>query len=116
MRAKRGWSARDCVTRAGVRARQAFLVSQVGLRPAAMHRAAKNGHLPMHPNHSPKNPAGFSIAGGALWASLVFCLAFAFYIATGASRGCLCCGQAAHMAAVVRATLLVWCIIVQDPC
>jgi protein-S-isoprenylcysteine O-methyltransferase Ste14 len=25
---------------------------------------------------------GFSIAGGALWASLVFCLAFAFYIAT----------------------------------
>jgi hypothetical protein len=28
------------------------------------------------------HPAGFSIAGGALWASLVFCLAFAFYIAT----------------------------------
>lgn len=25
---------------------------------------------------------GFSIAGGALWASLVFCVAFAFYIAT----------------------------------
>ena len=30
--------------------------------------------------------AGFSIAGGALWASLIFCLAFAFYIATGAAQ------------------------------
>lgn len=32
--------------------------------------------------HTPPLPAGFSLAGGALWASLTFVLAFAFYIAT----------------------------------
>lgn len=45
-----------CVTRAcqRLRARQAFLVSQIGKRPAAMFHAAKQSNSPTNPNHSSK--------------------------------------------------------------
>lgn len=43
-------------------------------------------HTRAHALTTPTHFAGFSLAGGALWASLTFCAAFAFYIATVRGR------------------------------